>query len=148
MSATAIPDDQVLAQYCTLELTGVSAVFDSVSGFSISIELLKQKMALASGETAVKFRGGIPKYGDLSCTTQLSKTDKSLFTWWDEVAKGIATPKDGTMSLFDSSGIVEATFTIVGALLTSLEIESMSVSNPDSAGVTAVFNCLSYKRMS
>jgi hypothetical protein len=148
-SAPAVPDNQVDPQVAKLELTGVTTIFNSVSGFSIDLGVLAEKVGTtAQGDPQYSFRmGGIPQYGDLTCEAQLTKTDQSLFTWWREVSAGTLTPKDGTLTLMKGTA-VQATFTIVGAVLTSLTISDHGLDNPTSATVTATLNCLSYKRAS
>jgi hypothetical protein len=143
-----IADTNLLAQYALMQLTGVTTPFDSISGLSIDIGVISTAMKTEVGMPVKVFRSAPPTYGDLTCSAGLSKTDKSLFTWWDEVALGKVMPKDGTLQILDVTGTPTASFTIVGALLTSLTVSPMGLDNPDRASVTATFNCVSYKRMS
>jgi hypothetical protein len=140
-------DDQLLAQYCELKLTGITTPFDSVSGLAVNIPLVSEIVKAASGPPIYKFRSTVPAYGDLTCMAGLSKTDKSLFTWWDEIAQGKREPKDGTLSVLDTTKAPKATWSITGALLTRLDISPMDMGEPKLATVTATFNCVSYKRM-
>jgi hypothetical protein len=147
---TAVPDNQVDPQIAKLELTpGVTTIFNSVSGFSINLGVIAEPVGTAAtGDPQYAYRmGGLPSYGELSCEAALSTTDQSLFTWWNEVSAGTLTPKEGTLTLMKGSA-VQATFTIVGAVLTSLSVSDHGLSNASSASVTATLNCLSYSRQS
>jgi hypothetical protein len=139
--------NQVMAQYCELKLAGINTVFDSVSGLSTQLPLMHEVVKAAKGPPTYIFRSAAPQYGDLLCSAGLSKTDKSLFTWWDEIAQGKRNPKDGTLTVLDTDKKPTASWSIVGALLTTLAIEGSEMGTPQLASVTATFNCVSYKRI-
>lgn len=148
--ATAVPDNQVDPQVAKLELTpGVTTIFNSVTGFSIDLGVIAEPVGTAAtGDPQYAFRmGNIPSYADLTCEAALSKTDQSLFTWWNEVSAGTLSPKQGTLTLLKGTA-VQATFTIVGAVLTQLSISDHGLASPSAASVTATINCLSYTRQS
>ena len=147
MSETGMTvSNQVMAQYCELKLTGITTTFDSVTGLRTSLPLMHEIVKAAKGPPTYIFRSASPQYGDLLCEAGLSKTDKSLFTWWDEVAQGKRTPKDGTLTVLDTDKKPTAMWSIVGALLTSLAVNGSEIGNAQLASVTATFNCVSYKR--
>jgi hypothetical protein len=138
--------DQVMAQYCELKLAGINTVFDSVTGLSVQLPLMHEIVKNVKGPPTYIFRSAAPQYGDLLCQAGLSKTDKSLFTWWDAIAQGKREPKDGTLTVLDTDKKPTASWSIVGALLTTLAVEGSEIGNPKLASVTATFNCVSYKR--
>jgi len=138
---------QVMAQYCELKLTGITTTFDSVAGLSVQLPIMHEIVKAMKGPPGYIFRSSAPQYGDLMCMAGLSKTDKSLFTWWDEMAQGKRNPKDGTLTVLDTDKKPTASWSITGALLTQLQISPMPIDQPQLATVTAVFNCVSYKRM-
>jgi hypothetical protein len=148
MSTTA-PDNQLDPSFAKLELTGVSAVFNTVSGFNVSWDVTAEPVGASdTGQPQMSYRAGAPAYGDLTCQTQLSKTDTSLFTWWDEISRGVVSPKDGTLTLMTPAGTPSAAFAIVGAVLTRLETQGSALNSTEAPAVTATLNCLSYRRAS
>jgi phage tail-like protein len=145
---TSAPDLTVSPQQAKLELTGITTVFNTVSGYSVTlnVEATPDGTTPQGDPTWVYRMAGLPNYGDLMCEAQLSKTDTSLFTWWQELSAGTVTPKDGTLTLSDAAGKPQATFSIKGALMNSLVVSDHGVDNPTYATISATLNCLSYDR--
>jgi hypothetical protein len=145
---TSVPDTTVSPQHAKLELTGITTIFNSVSGFSVQLDVQAlPTAAAATGDPDYSYRmSGLPQYGDLQCEAQLKTTDTALFAWWDEIALGKLTPKDGTLTLMGPTGTPQAAFTITGALMSTLEISAHGLDNPTYATVSVTLNCLSYER--
>jgi hypothetical protein len=146
---TTVNPQTIDARFAKLALDGVSTVFNSVSGFSISISWQRSPVGTSpTGETLYSYGlSGMPAYGELLCSATLSKTDTSLFTWWDEISRSVVTPKNGTLTLFDQEGKPTMSFSIEGAVLTSLAVSDHGLAAPTAATVNASLNCLSYKKI-
>jgi len=145
---TSVPDTTVSPQHAKLELTGITTIFNSVSGFNIDLSVTAlPTAAAATGEPTYSYRmSGLPNYGDLTCEAQLKTTDTALFAWWEETALGKLVPKDGTLTLMGPTGTPQAAFSIKGALMSTLEISDHGIDNPTYATVSVTLNCLEYER--
>jgi phage tail-like protein len=104
----AAPVDPIVANSFALEVTGITAFFREISGFSNSSEVVEHKQQGKSGVTEY-----IKQPGNLSWDNIVLKrgiiADDSLWKWRKDVIDGQITKarKDGTITGYDEKGEIK-----------------------------------------
>ena len=152
MPEVGTPLDPLDAQFFQLEITGLPPkTFHHVTMPAVEVQMDRSVETGANGQPVVRRSVGRPSQGEITAQGGVT-SDMTLETWLKNVMeKGIGASaaeneKEATLTAYDTSTALLASWKLVGCVIKGLEYDGMSMGGGGHLGFTATFDVLSIER--
>lgn len=95
-------DNLLTGSHFQVEWGGTRIGFQSVSGLEISVDIIEYKEG-SSKENTVQKLPGLKKYGNITLSRGVAKSDNEFFNWWNTINLHTVQKRDIVISLLNEN---------------------------------------------
>lgn len=95
-------DNLLTGSHFQVEWGGTRIGFQSVSGLEISVDIIEYKDG-SSKENTVQKLPGLKKYGNITLSRGVAKSDNEFFEWWNTINLHTVQKRDIVISLLNEN---------------------------------------------